>query len=489
VALLGGLAVFAVARASHDALLRGRALAAVVVLGIVLLAVIAIALVWSARLAQAARNLAAGSAGLAQPPEAARPESAETTEVFVRLSYRVQSLVHRQIALLDGLENEVEDPELLKVVFGIDHLATRMRRDAENLAVLGGAVPRRQWTKPVSVTDVLRSAVSETLDYARVQVISSPAVALNGYALADTVHLLAELVENATGFSPHESKVVVRTQTVAAGLAIEIDDRGLGLAPQEYAELNALLREPTAVSVRQLLQDSRIGLYVVAQLAHRHGIAVQLQPNITGGTQALVVLPKALLADSSRGSVTTGAQAAETESGLSSGPGVWRPSEAEAADGSEHSSATTAAARPTSVPVGTLPAPRPAPDGQSAAVSAFARSAPPSTPALPTRAGETGHRGSGQRPDASAVDSSPLTQASALQADTELPPLPRRQPRQNLAPQLVEPPSATTAASRVSNSGPTPGLMADFRLGMARGRDQQTPTAQFDEHTPTQEGR
>ena len=268
-------------------------------------------------------------------------------EVFVHLSRRLQSLVHRQIELLDTLENEVEEPDLLKGLFDVDHLATRIRRHAENLAVLGGARPRRQWTRPVSVMELLRSAVSETLEYARVQVIPRAPGSVNGYAVADVIHLLAELVENATAFSPPGTRVVIRAHRVTAGLAIEIDDHGLGMSGPECDQLNALLSDPTGVNVRELLRGARIGLYVVAQLAHRHAIAIRLQPNITGGIQALVVLPTALLAN-----VGTPGEAAGAE-------------ERAGSDGEAgHSGLDGAAAAPVAA---WTPAPAPAPPSAAAA--------------------------------------------------------------------------------------------------------------------------
>ena len=125
----------------------------------------------------------------------------QKVEVFVNLARRLQSLVHREIQLLDELENEVEDPDLLKGLFHVDHLATRIRRHAENLAVLGGAVSRRQWSRPVTVTEVLRSAIAEVEQYPRVKLVPPVDGTLRGHAVADVIHLLAELVENATVFS------------------------------------------------------------------------------------------------------------------------------------------------------------------------------------------------------------------------------------------------------------------------------------------------
>ncbi|MFI1469055.1 sensor histidine kinase [Streptomyces wuyuanensis] len=219
----------------------------------------------------------------------------QKVEVFVNLARRLQSLVHREIQLLDELENEVEDPELLKGLFHVDHLATRIRRHAENLAVLGGAISRRQWSNPVTMTEVLRSSIAEVEQYPRVKLVPPIDGTLRGHAVADVIHLLAELVENATLFSAPHTQVLLRASHVTAGLAVEVEDRGLGMPLSEQNKMNALLADPDQVNVAHLLQDGRIGLFVVSALARRHGIAVRLQSNIYGGVQAVLVLPQGLL--------------------------------------------------------------------------------------------------------------------------------------------------------------------------------------------------
>ncbi|MGW3020345.1 ATP-binding protein [Streptomyces longwoodensis] len=221
--------------------------------------------------------------------------SEQKLEVFVNLARRLQSLVHREISLLDELENEIEDPDLLKGLFHVDHLATRIRRHAENLAVLGGAVSRRQWSNPVSMTEVLRSAIAEVEQYARVKLVPPVDGELRGHAVADVIHLLAELVENATVFSAPHTQVLLRANLVTSGLAVEVEDRGLGIPADEQQRMNALLADPDQVNVGRLLADGRIGLFVVSQLARRHGIRVRLQNNIYGGVQAVLVVPQALL--------------------------------------------------------------------------------------------------------------------------------------------------------------------------------------------------
>ncbi|TDD34057.1 ATP-binding protein [Actinomadura sp. KC06] len=235
---------------------------------------------WNAVVAAAARE-PAGSAG-------------QRVGVFVNLARRMQSLSHRAIQGLDELENQVEDPDLLKGLFKVDHLTTRTRRQAESLAVIGGAASRRRWTKPVSVYEVLRSSIAEVEHYNRVKVVPPIEGSLHGSAVADIVHLLAELIENATKFSPPNTQVLIRVEMVSAGLAIEVEDRGIGIPRGDQRRLNELLADQERADTEELLKDGRIGLLVVSALARRHKVRVQLQGNVYGGTQAVVVVPKEL---------------------------------------------------------------------------------------------------------------------------------------------------------------------------------------------------
>jgi signal transduction histidine kinase len=219
----------------------------------------------------------------------------QRVQIFVNLARRMQSLVHREIELLDDLEAQVEDPELLKGLFTVDHLATRMRRQSESLAVLGGSTSRRQWSRQVTMHEVLRAAIAEIELYSRVKVVPPVEGVLRGGAVSDVIHLIAELVENATKFSPPRTTTLLRAQRVTAGVAIEVEDRGLGIPPADQQRMNALLTDPSLIDINELLRDGRIGLFVVSTLARRHGIRVQLQNNIYGGTQAVVVLPSTLL--------------------------------------------------------------------------------------------------------------------------------------------------------------------------------------------------
>ncbi|MFF5010316.1 nitrate- and nitrite sensing domain-containing protein [Streptomyces phaeochromogenes] len=225
-------------------------------------------------------------------------EQAELREgarlVFLNMSRRTQVLVHRQLTVIDGMERREQDPELLADLYTVDHLATRMRRNAESLTVLSGAIPRRRWKQAVPLEDVLRSAVSEIEGYARVVVEPMPPVAVTGPTVGDTIHLMAELIENGVAFSPPHTEVRVRALPVAQGIAIEVEDRGLGLSEQEYTTANGLLHNPPDFSFTALGDDPRLGLFTVSHLAQRHGFTVSLRPSSYGGSMAVVVLPQAL---------------------------------------------------------------------------------------------------------------------------------------------------------------------------------------------------
>ncbi|MET9661725.1 ATP-binding protein [Streptomyces sp. NPDC006510] len=220
-------------------------------------------------------------------------QEAELAEIFRPISARLHSLIYRTLAVLDEVEREVEDPDLLGELFRIDHLVTRMRRGAESLAVLGGDLPSRT-VEPVLVSAMLRMAVGEIEDYSRVQIAhSDQPVALPGYVSPSVVHLLAELMENATKFSATD--VDVHTSHVTDGLAIEIVDRGPGMTAQKRAALNDLLARPEGADPRSRLREGQIGLLVAALLAKRHGVFIELHPDGMGGIRAVVVLPGRLL--------------------------------------------------------------------------------------------------------------------------------------------------------------------------------------------------
>ncbi|MEV5678170.1 ATP-binding protein [Streptomyces sp. NPDC052179] len=369
----------------------------------------------------------------------------QKVEVFVNLARRLQSLVHREIQILDELEHEVEDPDLLKGLFHVDHLATRIRRHAENLAVLGGAVSRRQWSNPVTITEVLRSAIAEVEQYPRVKLVPPLDGTLRGHAVADVIHLLAELVENATVFSAPHTQVLLRAQHVTAGLALEVEDRGLGMPGHEQKRMNALLADPDQVNVGHLLQDGRIGLFVVSALARRHGIAVRLQSNIYGGTQAVLVLPQCLLGIDGDGPAPADAAPVPP-------PGaVHRPP---AEDGGR-------TPQPPSFPSGPAPGHSHRPPQQTRREE----QAPP----LPLRAERV------DRPVPAEHADGPVPVPSR-------PELPRRANQEHLVPQLREAPVPRAGDEYAVHD---PGLMAAFRRGVglaeAQSAEEAAASAPYDE--------
>ncbi|MFJ9544016.1 nitrate- and nitrite sensing domain-containing protein [Streptomyces sp. NPDC101225] len=219
---------------------------------------------------------------------------AGVSEVFVNLARRSQVLLHKQLTLLDTMERRTEDTDELADLFRLDHLTTRMRRHAEGLVILSGAAPSRQWRKPVQLMDVVRAAVAEVEDYERIEVRRLPRIAVTGPAVADLTHLVAELLENATVFSPPHTAVQVLGERVANGFTLEIHDRGLGMAADVLLDANLRLAETPEF---ELSDTDRLGLFVVSRLAQRQNVRVSLQPSPYGGTTAVVFVPDALLTD------------------------------------------------------------------------------------------------------------------------------------------------------------------------------------------------
>ncbi|WP_051902594.1 sensor histidine kinase [Streptomyces xanthophaeus] len=216
------------------------------------------------------------------------------SEVFVNLARRNQVLLHRQLTLLDTMERRTEDSEELADLFRLDHMTTRMRRHAEGLVILSGAAPSRQWRKPVQLMDVVRAAVAEVEDYERIEVRRLPRLGIAGPAVADVTHLVAELLENATVFSPPHTAVQVHGERVANGFTLEIHDRGLGMNPEALLDANLRLAENPEF---ELSDTDRLGLFVVSRLARRHSVKVVLQRSPYGGTTAVVLIPAALLTE------------------------------------------------------------------------------------------------------------------------------------------------------------------------------------------------
>ncbi|MDX3352444.1 ATP-binding protein [Streptomyces sp. ME01-24h] len=355
--------------------------------------------------------------------------------VFVNLARRSQVLVHRQLALLDGMERRTEDPGELEDLFRLDHLTTRMRRHAEGLIILSGSAPGRAWSRPVPLTNVVRAAVAEVEDYARVEVRRLPLAAVVGSAVADLTHLIAELVENATQFSPPHTKVRVYGEQVGNGYALEIEDRGLGMGKEAMAEANRRIAQAQALD---LFDSDRLGLFVVSRLARRHDVRVSLRSSPYGGTTAVVLLPTALL--DMRAPEARAPQGAGT-GGAASGPPERRSLQVPPA----------AAASPfgaDGLPRPSAPRPVPAPEPAAAPAPASTRGGAPA----PATAG-----------------------APAAGAETTGG-LPRRIRRASLAPQLLEPraPERTSppdtghgAPARTAEQART--TMAAYRRGWIRG--------------------
>ncbi|MGW6508670.1 nitrate- and nitrite sensing domain-containing protein [Streptomyces niveus] len=213
--------------------------------------------------------------------------------IFTNLSRRNQSLIEGQLTLITELENHEDEPEQLENLFKLDHLATRMRRNGENLLVLAGEEPGRRWNQPVPLVDVLRAASSEVESYERIELSGVPETDIHGQAVTDLVHLLAELLENATTFSSPQTKVRVTATRLPDGrVMIEIHDKGIGLTAEDFADINHKLANPPTVDAAV---SQRMGLFVVGRLADRHGVRVQLRPSgEQAGTTSLVMLPDAI---------------------------------------------------------------------------------------------------------------------------------------------------------------------------------------------------
>ncbi|GAQ62263.1 sensor histidine kinase [Streptomyces scabiei] len=456
--------------------------------------------------------------------------SEQKLEVFVNLARRLQSLVQREITILDDLENEIEDPDLLKGLFHVDHLATRIRRHAENLAVLGGAVSRRQWSNPVSMTEVLRSAIAEVEQYSRVKLVPPVDGTLRGHAVADVIHLLAELVENATVFSAPHTQVLLRANLVTSGLAVEVEDRGLGMPVTEQDRMNTLLADPDQVNVASLLQDGRIGLFVVSQLARRHGIQVRLQSNIYGGVQAAFVVPQGLLGSEpgdlpqtrpqthAQSQPPTGqstpvrhpdtprhVQAAPAQRSSGSGPSDGPAADRPAADQPDRPATGRPSPAQPARPAGTRPEPghRSAPGPARASVP---RQQGPGRGQQTSGRGSGGHvplpvRGArGERPnpaeatpgirpdDRRAVDENagaPPTPrvGGAVRGTMGKPQLPRRRAQQHIVPQLRGGPAPTPSRDPDHYVGHDPGLMAAFQRGIGLAEARRTENSDWDTST------
>jgi signal transduction histidine kinase len=406
--------------------------------------------------------------------------------VFVNLARRSQALLSRQLTLLDEMERRAEQPDELADLFRLDHLTTRMRRHAEGLIILSGAAPGRSWRRPVRVLDVVRAAVGEVEDYARVRVHRMPPVAVVGGAVSDVVHLLAELVENATVFSPPRTQVRIQGEEVANGFVLEIDDRGLGMGEEALAAANERL---SSSGDFDLGDTDRLGLFVISRLSGRHNIRVSLRRSPYGGTTAVVLLPPDLL--TAVAARSTDIRAEETSEqvlptarmrlgrelpqgaaqlGAQSGPGGPRPVPADddGAGGLPRRRALTPRALTSrgesSRAESYLAARESAP---SAAATAAPASSAPSTPHAPAAA-PTPTPGSGS---GSGIGSGVVSEL-----------LPRRIRQANLAPQLREAAERRRAGDPVPEGPPARerspeevrATFSSYQRGLARGRGAAT---------------
>ncbi|MFC7646087.1 nitrate- and nitrite sensing domain-containing protein [Streptosporangium lutulentum] len=415
------------------------------------------------------------------------------SHVFVNLARRNQSLLQRQLTLLDSMQHRATDPDSLEDLFRLDHLTTRMRRHAEGLIILSGAAPGRSWRRPVPVIDILRAAIAEVEDYTRVNVLPLPDLSLDGAAVADITHLVAELIENATIYSPPQTTVTVRGDVVANGFAVEVEDRGLGLSGMEYAAINERLANPPEFD---LADSARLGLFVVGQLASRHGVQVILRGSPFGGTTAIVLIPRTVLTERPSPLTLTAERVADRpgqlsepappnalESGLS-GKGLPRRTRTAPAAQSATGPALSVVSDP--------PADRPVTAGTHGAPDLDPDPGTQREPARETRRepdrelAQKTDRGPGAEPDPGTQREPVRETARQASFHTTTGPgsLPRRVRQANLAPQLRQEPEAP---AKPGPAAPEPAsepaeerspekvraLFSAFQAGSQRGREEQ----------------
>ncbi|MGY1455694.1 nitrate- and nitrite sensing domain-containing protein [Streptomyces sp. SS8] len=345
-----------------------------------------------------------------------------------RIARRTQLLIGLQMKKLDEMERRHEDPEVLEGLFDLDHLTARLRRYEENLVILGGGQPQRRWRKPVKVLDVLRAALGEVQDYRRIQVEVEGRPWLTGRAVGPVVHVLAELMENAAAFSKPPTPVEVRAGMVGRGLVVEIEDRGLGMEPEEYERVNRLIADPPRADMLSRADDVRLGLYVVARLASGLGLGVEFRPSVFGGTRVIVHIPEELVADRPADDASRGTSARREASAVS-GSAVGRRSEP-SDDGPPAPLPVRSRGRAMSAVV---PAPADPPSAGEDPSAGTTRGT--GTAGESGSAGEDRHDGTGTAGDA---DSDAET-AAEHPGDAADKPLPKRVRRASLAPELRNP--------------------------------------------------
>lgn len=353
--------------------------------------------------------------------------------VFLGIAHRNQVLVHQQLQILDEMESREDNSTQLASLFQLDHLAARARRTTENLIILGGKQPGRRWRKPVALMEVLRAAVSETEQYARVQVEQVADVAIAGAAVADTIHLIAELVDNATSFSPPGSPVEVTSRLVARGVVVDVSDQGLGMKDGVRQWANAMMVETPEFDAMALRADSSLGLFVVARLAAKLGITVTFDPSRYGGLRATVLIPAQHLAGEQHADLLDDAEFTPLEDTAVFAP-VGGPAP-QARESSPRAGLVTAQVERDAKP-------RPYP----------ARALPP----LDSAVTEGTHASGPAAPPSELGDDRPL--------------LPQRVPQQNLLTQLEDEPDEDGHNDVVPGES-TARTLAAFHKGTRRGRD------------------
>lgn len=356
-------------------------------------------------------------------------------KVILGIARQSQNLVNMQLGKLDSLEREHTDPEILKGLYELDSTASQLRRYEENLVIISGEQPRRTWREPVALVDILRSAVGEVAEYQRVELHTDEDVALAPPAVADVIHLLAELIDNATAYSPAPNPVGVRAALVAKGLAIEIEDRGLGLSDEDYAAFNSQLAVAPQFDVVALADDLRLGMFVIARLAHRHGITVTLRSSPYGGTTAIVLVPHDIVVRGPIGETPDAdgpdaASAAPTDPAALAAPAAPAPRvSAESAEASESAEAAGLSDAPASSKALALSNAT----ASTTAATATTAQPEPSPGKRPLRSARTGL---GSRPGAAAPAASAASASSSATEPDGLTPLPRRVPQTSLAAEL-----------------------------------------------------
>ncbi|MFF7642565.1 nitrate- and nitrite sensing domain-containing protein [Streptomyces canus] len=425
-------------------------------------------------------------------------------KVILGIARQSQNLVNLQLSRLDTLEREHQDPDVLSGLYELDSTASQLRRYEENLVIISGGQPRRSWTEPVALIDILRSAVGEVAEYQRVEVRTEEEVCVAPPAVADVIHLLAELIENATLYSPAPSPVGVRAGLVAKGLAIEVEDRGLGMSEDEYAAFNTHLAEAPKFDVVALADDLRLGMFVVARLANRHGIQVTLRSSPYGGTTAIVLIPheivvreenepdsrggaKATVTAGATAAVTAGATTGKTDpAAVGTSPGTEGAAEsADSADapgpGDRASAARTGETDPTATGAGRGEGPAavgPSTGTEGTAVSAdsaHSADAPgPGDRAAAARTGDPAEPAAGAVSGRAGSRPLPAARDTAAPRPDGLTPLPRRVPQTSLAVELREeaPAACPEEDADEFTADHAASSLAGFQRGTLRARDE-----------------